>query len=126
MLSRNTIAAGCIAIAALAAAPANAGGLTVEFGYGGPSYTGPGFGGPDYYDPDTVRHRGPNRGYDRLSPREVRWLLQNHGYRNINFLDRHGPVYRVRAVRRHNAYLLVVSARSGDILDRQRLNRGWY
>jgi hypothetical protein len=121
MLSRNTIAAGCIAIAALTAAPANAGGLTVEFGYGGPGYAAPGFSGPNM-----GHYAGPNWGYDRLSPREVRWLLQNHGYRNIDFLDRHGPVYRVRAVRRHNAYLLVVSARSGDILDRQRLHRGWY
>lgn len=120
MISKTTIAAGLIALTSLAAIPANASSLTVEFG--SPGY-GMGYGGGagnEWSD----RDRG-ERGYrhmrHRLSPQEIRFILRDRGYRNIRFFDRSGPVYEVRARKRGETYFLVVSARSGEILSRNRI-----
>ena len=114
MISRTTIAAGLIALTSLAAVPANASSLTVEFGnfgYGG------GYGWSD-------QHRG-ERGHrqmrHRLSQQEVRGILRDRGYRNIRFFDDRGPAYQLRARKRGETYFLVVSARSGEILSRNRI-----
>jgi len=114
MISKTTIAAGLIALTSLAAIPANASALTVEFG-------NPGFGmGYTWGDHDR-RDRGDRHMRHRLSPQEVRFILRDHGYRNIRFFDRSGPVYEVRASRRGETYFLVVNARSGKILSRNRV-----
>jgi len=114
MLLKKMIAAGLIAVATFAAVPANAATLDLKFPYHGQV---PGW---------SHAPHGPRHGHDRLSPQQVRWVLQRHGYRSINFLDRRGPVYQVRAHKRHRAYILVVSARSGEILNRHPLRRGWH
>jgi hypothetical protein len=115
MISKTTIAAGLIALTSLASVPANASNLTIEFGNFG-------YGGGYSWDHD--RDRG-DRGYrhmrHRLSPEEIRWILRDRGYRNIRFFDRQGAVYEVRARKRGETYYLVVSARSGEILSRNRI-----
>ena len=104
----KTIAAGLVAITTLASVPANASGLTVEFGFGGGNHGWSGHGG---------RH-GQNY---RLSTDEVRRMLRQDGYRQIQFVDNRGPVYQLRARKNGRTFFLVVSARDGDILSRQRI-----
>jgi hypothetical protein len=48
-------------------------------------------------------------------------MLRDRGYRNIRFIDRSGPVYELRARKHGRTYYLVVSARSGEILQRNRI-----
>jgi hypothetical protein len=84
----------------------------LEFGYGAPGYS---------YDGG---HRWRDRGdYHRtLSPREVRRALRDQGFRNIDYIDRRGAIYQVEATTpRGRRVGLVVSARSGAILNRYRL-----
>lgn len=122
MLSKNLIAAGLIATTALTAAPASAAGLSFHFGNGGPSIVlshGP------MYGQRWGGHRWGHR-HRRLAPREVRWILRDRGFHHIRFMDRRGPVYHVRAKKRHRTFVLVVSARSGEILSRHRIRRGWH
>jgi len=111
MVSKKMIAAGLIAATALTAVPASA--ASFEFSFG------PHWGGPGYHD----QHRGWDR-HDRnrhgVSAHEVRRSLRNRGYYRIEFLDRRGPTYQVRAERRGRTYFLVVSARTGEIIARHR------
>ena len=124
MLSKNLIAAGLIAATTLTAVPANAGGFSFHLGHGGPSF-GWSYGTPGYgwVHRDRRHHWGHHR---RLSPREVRWSLRDRGYRQIRFVDRRGPVYHVRAKKRHRTFALVISARTGEILSRHRIRRSWH
>ena len=108
MISKTTIAAALIALTSLTAVPAKA--HSVEFGFGGPGY-GWNEGGFD---------RGERRHY-RLSKQEIRWILRDRGYRNIRFFDDNGPIYQLRARKYGETYFLVVSARSGEILARNRI-----
>ena len=123
MITKTTIAAALIALTTLTAVPAQA--LTVDFNFGGPGYGwggGPGYGwsgGGRHFDRDD-RDRD-HRWHHRLSRQEVRWILRERGYRNIRFFDDHGPVYQLRARRHGDTYYLVVSARSGEILSRNRI-----
>ena len=103
----KTIAAGIVALTALTAVPAQAGGLTIDFGYG----QGPGWS-------DRRDHGWHN---ERLSPREVRRVLRHKGYREIEFVDRRGSTYEVTARRNGRSFYMVVSASSGDILSRHRI-----
>jgi hypothetical protein len=120
MISKKTIAAGLIALTSLAAVPASASSLTIEFG-GTPGY-GNGYGGHGYkWDNYDHRDRGYRHGRYRLSPQEIRWILRDRGYHDIRFFDRQGAVYEVRARRHGEAYYLVVSARSGEVLSRNRI-----
>ena len=112
MLLKTTLVAGTIALGSLvAAAPAHAGGnvsVTVQFGQ--PGYT---------------KHWG-GHGYQQraLSPQEVRKALRRHGFREIRYVDRRGSVYRAQAENpRGRDVLVTVSARTGAILDVQRLRR---
>ena len=119
MISKKTIAAGLIALTSLAAVPANAASFSIEIGQ--PGY-GMGYGGPrnewtDYEDED----RGYRHGQYRLSRAEVRWMLRDRGYHRIRFLDDRGRVYEVRARKHGETYYLIVSARSGEILSRNRI-----
>lgn len=114
MISRTTIAAGLIALTSFASVPANASGLTVQFG--SPGY-GAGYGWSDEGGGD----RGHRQMRQRLSQQEIRWILRDRGYRNIRFFDDRGPIYQLRARKRGETYFLVVSARSGEILSRNRI-----
>ena len=70
MIAKNTIAAGLIALTTLTAVPANASGLTVEFGFGGPATAGATMdGGRGDAAITGARHR--------LSTDEVRWILRD-------------------------------------------------
>jgi hypothetical protein len=118
MISK-TIAAGLIALTSFAAVPANAASFSIEIGQ--PGY-GSGYGNQGYrwgdYD---QRDRGDRHGRHRLSREEVRWILRDRGYNRIRFLDDRGRVYEVRARKRGETYHLVVSARSGEVLSRNRI-----
>ena len=102
MLSKTAIAAGLIALTTLAAVPAQASGLTIKFGFGGPAYVSGGHGW----------HVG------KLSPQQIRWVLRSKGYGAINFLDRKGPAYEVIAFKSGKRFYVVVSSRNGAILAR--------
>ena len=110
MILRNTLAAAVIAVGALVtAAPANAGGnfsFSIQAGH------------PGYWYEYPERHRR------ELSPREVRRILRHEGFREIRFIDRRGSVYRARAENRRGRDVIVtVSARSGAILEVERVRR---
>jgi hypothetical protein len=87
-----------------------------------------------------IDHRGQNHRWDRgsddrggwnnhrpdrrhfLSPREVRSVLRDRGFRGISYVDRRGAIYQARAFdRRGRAVGIVVSARDGDILNVYRI-----
>lgn len=110
---KKTLAAGILAIAALAAtAPANAQSFSLEFNAGGPRY--------GYEDGQRWSDRGSYR--RTLSPQQVRRILRDQGFRQINYVDRRGSIYQVEATNpRGRRVGLVVSARSGAILNRYRL-----
>jgi hypothetical protein len=113
MISKKTIAATAIALSALTAAPASAGGLTIEFGYPG-------------YHWNWQGGHGWDRGHDRdrrheVSTREVRQMLRDRGYHNIRFANRKGRTYELTAKRNGKEYFIVVSARSGNIVERYRI-----
>jgi hypothetical protein len=112
MFSKTAVAAALISLATLAAVPAQAGGISVEIGYGGSGY---GWSGNNH------RGYGHQQRHYRLSTDEVRWILRNSGYRQIRFVDGHGPVYQLRAKKRGYTYFLVVSARNGEVLSRNRI-----
>ena len=103
----KTIAAGVIALTALTAVPANAGGVGFGFGYGNnPGWSGDG---------------GHGWRNERLAPREVRQVLRQKGYHRIDFVDRRGSTYEVTAHRNGRTFYMVVSAWSGDILSHNRI-----
>lgn len=110
MFASKTIAAGILALGTLvAAAPASAGGVSVTIQTGHPGY----YHAPGHYAP--VRY-----GYT-ISPQRVRQILRSQGYRDIKFVDRRGAIYQARAERRGREYRVVISARTGAILERTRL-----
>jgi hypothetical protein len=137
---KTTIAAGLIGLGALAAAPVQAAGFTVDIGddggrltveagpaapvnYYGYGYAWPGQGWADYDQPgygwdDHDRH-------DRhhvLSAKEVHEILRHRGYRNIDTLDKRGTIYQVRATDyRGHRVGLVVSARNASIITAYRI-----
>lgn len=114
MFARKTIAAGLVALTTLATAvPASAASLNLNFGQGGAQLT---------------FHDGNRHGWDRhdrrqrtLSAQEVRRVLRDRGYRNINYVDRRGQVYQARATLNGRRFGLVISARNGAILNRYRI-----
>ena len=115
----KTIAAGIVALTALTAVPASAASLEIQYG-GGPSW---GYqGGHDSYRGDRGRGGyGNHWRHNRLSTEEIRWMLRSDGYHAIRFFDDRGPVYQLRASKRGRDYFLVVSARSGEVISRQRI-----
>jgi len=104
-------AAGFLALSALSfTAPAQAAGVTLSFGQGGPAvhadWRGPGW-----------RHDNHRRSHDRLSPRRVSHILRRQGIDPIRFLDTRGRVYELTARGRRGAPLKVsVNAYSGEIV----------
>ena len=82
------------------------------------------------------RHGGRNEhwrgGRDRhfvhrprhLTPWEVRFRLRRRGFRHMHFVDRWAPVYKLRAIGPGGRRVfLVVSSRSGRIIDRHPVRR---
>jgi hypothetical protein len=115
---KTTVAAGLIALSALAfAAPASASGVTLHFGLTGTHYVYHDGGGYDW----NHGRRHDRHDYGTLTPREVRAVLRDKGYRQIQYLDRRGRIYEVRATDyRGHRVGLVVSARNGAILNAYR------
>ena len=108
MFSKKTLAAALIAATTLTAVPASADSLNFHFGFGN---SGSGWhGNPGWQHHDR-----------RVSPQEVRHILRNQGYRQIDFLDRSGRTYEVRARKNGRTFYIVVSARSGEIISRNRI-----
>jgi hypothetical protein len=106
---KTTLAAAALSLGSLlAAAPANAGtsvSVTVEFGH-----------------PGYARHHDVQ--YRTLSPHEVRRILRREGFREIRYVDRRGSIYRAHAENyRGRDVLVTVSARTGQIIDVDRLGR---
>jgi hypothetical protein len=106
----KTLAAGIVAVTALAAVPANAASFNLQVGpyaqWG--QHGGQGYHGHRWHRP-------------QASPAHVRAVLRNHGYRAIRFIDTRGPIYRARAVKHGRAFIVSVNARNGQILSRHRI-----
>jgi hypothetical protein len=118
MFSKKTIAAGIVALGALAAgAPANAGSLSFSVEVGRPAVV------HDYRPGHGYDWKGRGHGHHHtLSAKEVKRILRHRGYRDITYLDRRGTIYQVRARDyRGRRVGLVVSARNGAILTAYRL-----
>lgn len=65
-------------------------------------------------------HSGQRGGYQNLGPRQIRRSLRHRGFRQIEILDRRGPVYVVNARGwRGHSVRLVVDSRTAQILRRQ-------
>ena len=112
---KSFVAAGLFSLSALMAVPAQATSLSIE---GPPAWSGAAWQGADW---ERGRHWGHQLRYqDKLSSDDVRMILRSSGYRQIRFHNRGGPVYQVSARKRGDFYFLVVSARSGAILSRNR------
>jgi hypothetical protein len=123
MFSKKTIAAGIVALGALAAsAPANADSLRFSVEVGRPIVVHDdqrGYGSHDHRGYGWDDHRSHQKA---LSASEVRRILRHRGYRDISYLDRRGSIYQVRARDyRGRRVGLVVSARNGAILTAYRL-----
>lgn len=118
MISKTMIAAGLIAVTSFAAVPANASGITVQFGHGG--HGGHGWSGQGGSGYGWSQHGRQRWQHQRLSQHEVQRILRHRGYRHIRFVDARGPVYQLRAVHHGRPFFLVVSARDGEILSRNR------
>lgn len=114
MFTKTTIAAALISLTTLAAVPAQASGIDIQIGFGGSGY-----GWSDGYGHGYGHHRHHMR--QRLSTDEVRWMLRDSGYHQIRFFDDRGPVYQLSARKHGDMFYLVVSARTGEILSRNRI-----
>ena len=124
MIAKKTAAAGLIALAALVAAvPASAGGPALNLATGETVYAGDGgHGSRDRGEHRWGRRGGDDRYYGTLTPREVRQVLRDKGYRQVQYLDRRGRIYEARATnRRGHRVGLIVSARTGAVLNAYRL-----
>ena len=113
---KSTIAAALFSLSALLAVPAQATSLTID---GGSGWSGAAWHGSDG---ERRRHGSHHRRYqNKLSSDEVRMILRYSGYRHIRFHDGDGPIYQVSARKRGEIYFLIVSARTGEILSRNRI-----
>lgn len=122
MLFKSTLAAGIVALSAIAvSAPAQAHSPSPGVhGSGGGSIQSGGHG--NRHDRGDWR-RGHGQRY-HLSVWQVRRQLRHRGFHNMYFVDRHAPVYKVRAIGpRGHRVLLVVSSRTGRVINRQPLRR---
>lgn len=111
---KTTIAAAICALStAFAVVPASAEGLRFEVTVEAPTiqvYHG-GWHGEEHV------HYG-------LSPRQVRWILRDEGFRGIRYLDRQGRTYTAHAIDYRGRDVVVrVSARTGAIVSVQLLRR---
>jgi hypothetical protein len=70
---------------------------------------------PGYYRPPVYQ------GYDRVSCREARQIVREEGFRDVRAIDCEGRQYQFQARRKGRFFIVVVSSRSGDIIDVSRL-----
>lgn len=75
-----------------------------------PIYSDPGYYRPPIYE-----------GSYRVSCREARRIVRSEGFRDVRAVDCEGRSYQFEARRKGRAFLVVVSSRSGDIIDVSRL-----
>ncbi|MFH2015887.1 MAG: hypothetical protein ABIK36_08775 [Pseudomonadota bacterium] len=54
---------------------------------------------------------------DRISCSEARSIVRSEGFRNVKAIDCEGRQYQFRATYRGRRVIVIVSSRSGDILD---------
>jgi len=133
MLIQKTLAAGVVALTALATtAPAQA--ESFSLGIHGPN-GGVIFQSGDYYQP--AGHWNDRRWNDRrwndrrwdyahyrLSPRQVRRSLRHRGFDHIRFTDAHGRIYKARATNpRGRRVVLTIRSRDARILEVRRIRR---
>ncbi len=123
MLFKSTLAAGIVALSVIAAsapAQAHSPSLSVHGSGGGVSIQSGGH-GPRHDRRDWRRDRGQRY---HLSVWQVRRQLRHRGFRDMYFVDRRAPVYKVRAIGpRGHRVLLVVSSQTGRVINRQPLRR---
>lgn len=123
MFFKSALAAGFIAVSAIAAsAPAQAHSISVGVHSSGGGISVHSHGRGDRYERERWRRGHGRRAH--LSPRQVRRQLRHRGFHNMRFVDRRAPVYKLRAIgpRGHRVFL-VVSSRSGRIIERHRVRR---
>ena len=124
MLMKKSLLAGIVALSALAVfTPAQAGASD----FGSPGWdVGNGFQTVGHRNWQGQRHRdhGNWRHRRHLKPWQVRRRLRHRGFYHMHFVDRYAPVYKLRATspRGHRVFL-VVSSRTGRIIDRHRIRR---
>lgn len=116
MFTKTTIAAALISLTTLAAVPAQASDINVQIGFGAPDY-----GWSDGYGHDRGYSHHRHHMRQGLSGDEVRSILRESGYHQIRFVGHHGPVYQLSARKHGDMFYLVVSARTGEILSRNRI-----
>ena len=100
---KKTILAIVVAAAAFAAAPAKA---DIDIGFG-VEFGGVGIGIGDLYD--------------QMEPWEVRRMLRNRGYHDIDFSDTDGRYYKLTAEKHGDDYFMKVDSYSGDIVYRNEI-----
>jgi len=113
MFIKTTIAAALISLTTLAAVPAQASDINVQIGLGSGGY-----GWNDGYGHGYGHHR---HRMHHISVDEVRWMLRDRGYHHIDFIGNGGRVYHLSARKYGERFFLVVSARTGEILSRNRI-----
>ena len=114
-----------VAMSALAAVPAFAGGHSDD--------TGMIYADPDFQDVREFPRRPPpppvvehdwDQDQDFISPRQISRILRNQGYVRVTEISLRGDQYRVTAVRRNGAIVrLRVDAFEGNVLSVRRV--GW-
>ena len=70
---------------------------------------------PGYYRPPIYESR------DRISCREARQIVREEGFRDVRAFDCEGRSYQFEARRKGRSFIVVVSARSGNIIDVRRI-----
>lgn len=128
MFIQKTLAAGIVALTALAAtAPARA--ESFSFGIYGEN-GGVTFRSGNYYQPAqnwNYRPRDYNRrdyARYRMTPRQIRRSLRHRGFDHIRFTDTRGRIYRARATGyRGKRVALTIRSRDARILEIHRIRR---
>jgi hypothetical protein len=116
MSVKKMLAAGVVSVIAMGTAgAANAGSLTFDLGQGSLTVSHNNW----YYDGWYYDHDRHDR---TLSPKQVRRILRDRGYRNIDYLDKRGKTYQARATDyRGRRVGLVINANNGRIITAYRV-----
>jgi hypothetical protein len=118
MSLKTILAAGVVSLVAIGTAgAAQAADFTLDFGNGGALTVSSGYG---WHYNDWGHYDHERR--DTLSPKQVRRILRDRGYREIDYLDKRGRTYQVRATDyRGRRVGLVVNANNGRIITAYRV-----
>ncbi len=129
MSIQKTLAAGIVALTALAAAtPAQAD--SFSFGIYGQNGSVTFSTGDTHYRPAHYRDYRPrdHRRWDyanyRMTPRQVSRSLRRRGFEHIRFTDSYGRIYRATATTSHGRRVaLTIRSRDARILEMHRIRR---